>query len=99
MHDIYVKFMTWLAGEALANSDRLKTLIGGLLGAVLVKGLAGCAFCSTFITPDDATKLAMAIVGSALAMVASLTKRDVAAPGQTVAGAAVPAPVASTTAP
>lgn len=90
MHDLYVKFMTSLAGAALAHSDRLKTIIGGLASIILVHVLAGCAVCATVLTPDAVNQLSAAIGMGALALVASLTHRDVAAPGETVEGAAAP---------
>ncbi len=91
MHDLYVKFMIWAAGASLANSDRLKTVIAGFLVVGIAKLLAGCAICSTFLTPDVIDQLTKGIAGAVVLLVISLTHRDVAAPGQTVPGAAVPA--------
>jgi len=96
MHDWYVSVMGWFLGKALANSDRLKTIIAGTIAAVLTKVtgaiLIACAVCAAFITPDMVNQLSLWIAGATLAMLVSLTHRDVAAPGETVPGAAMALP-------
>ncbi len=92
MHDLYVRIMGWIAGEALANSDRLKVTIGGFLAAIALKALSGCSVCASILTPDVVNQLSAGIAVAVVSLVASLTKRDVAAPGQVVEGAATDKP-------
>ncbi len=89
MHDLYVKIVGWFLGRALANSDRLKVVVAGFIAKGLLTALAGCSVCALVLTPDLVQQLSMSIAGAVLVLVASLTSRDVAAPGQVVPGAAV----------
>lgn len=89
MNAIYTKIMSWLVGEALANSDRIRVALAGVIATLILQGLASCQVCATFLTPDKVQALSLTIAGTVVTLVLSLTHRDVAAPGETVAGAAV----------
>lgn len=90
MNFIYTKIMGWILGEALANSDRIKVIVAGAISTLILNLAATCAACQPFLTPDLVNRLSMTIAGFVVTMVASLTHRDVAAPGEVVAGAAIP---------
>ncbi len=93
---VYKKVMAWFVGEALANSDRVKTAIYTAvlapIGAVFALAIARCQPCADFLTPELATKLALGvaatIVSLGIKLIHSLDVRDVAAPGEVVEGAA-----------
>ncbi len=92
LHNIYIKLMAAVFGDAAATSDRVQAIVKGFLGIVFVEIGAGCSFCNAFLTPALADKLALVIGAGAVTLVASLTKRDIAAPGTVVAdGATAPA--------
>ena len=86
---IYQKIVGFFLGEALANSDRVKVVIAGFIGKALLTVAAGCAVCAALLTPEIVSQLTNLIAGAVVTLVAALTHRDVAAPGQTVPGAAV----------
>ena len=92
MHDLYVKFMTWVAGEALANSDRVKSLVAAGVGILLVKAIALYPPLAPFLTPENQAYLCNVIAGAAATLVVSLSVRDVGAPGQSVPNAAAGTP-------
>lgn len=98
MNTLYTKLMTWLIGEALANSDRMRVMAMGLAGVVFTRILGACPSCNMILTPDVVNAVTAAIGIAAVGMVGSLTHRDVGAAGETVPGAAV-RPVAVVTAP
>ena len=100
MNYIYTKLMSFAIGEALGNSDRVRVMAVSLAGIIFTHILAACAVCNQILTPDVVRDLTIAIGGFAVTMVASLSHRDVGAPGQEVPGAApvVPATVTGATA-
>lgn len=88
MNFIYTKLMTWILGEALAHSDRIKVAVAGFI-TTLVLNLAGsCAPCQAFLTPELVNKLSLSIAGLVVTLIAAISHRDVGAPGQVVPGAA-----------
>lgn len=93
MNWLYTQVMSWLVGEALANSDRIKVTVAGIVTAVLVQVAGACPACAPFLTPEVKAWICNAIAGAVVTLVAALSHRDVAAPGQTVDGAAVPLPL------
>jgi len=93
MNWIYGKIMSWLVGEALANSDRIKIAVFGIVSTALVQIAAACPACGSFLTPDVKSWICNAIAGAVVTLILAITHRDIAAPGQTVPGAAVDAPL------
>lgn len=92
METIYKKILTWALGEAMANSDRVKVAIGSVVGVLLVKLLAYCPACSSFLTPENQTALTQVIEGAGALLIAAFSHRDIGAPGQSVPGAAAGTP-------
>ena len=80
MHNLYIKFMTWLAGEAVAHSDRIQIAVKGGLGIIVAQILPKCSVCSSFLTPELMDKLSATIAAFAITLIASVTVRDVVAP-------------------
>lgn len=96
MNAIYTKIMGFLFGEAIANSDRIKIAVAGFVTGLIVNLTKGCSFCQTILTPEVVDLINKGIAGLVVTLIAALSKRDIAAPGQTidpVTGAA-PVPVA-----
>jgi hypothetical protein len=94
MNFIYTQFMNFLFGQAVANSDRIKVAVMGVMGMALAWFAALCTPCKMIMTPELTTFICNWIGGLAVTVILGLTHRDIAAPGQTVPGAAVPAPPA-----
>lgn len=92
MNWFYTKVMSWLFGQAIANSDRVRVAIASALSAGFLLIISKCAFCSAILTPELADKLAIAIVTLGLKMMHSLDSRDIAAPDEVVPGEAMPEP-------
>ena len=86
----YKKIMAWAVGEALANSDRVKLAIYTGLGSLLALATPACPFCPALFTPAVMQTVAAGIVALGIKLIHSLDTRDVATPGEIVAGAAIP---------
>ena len=88
MNFIYTYIMKFLVGEALANSDRMKVGVMSVVTIALTNLAGACTVCQALLTPAVVNAISVTVGGWALSMILALTKRDVAAPGQSVAGAA-----------
>lgn len=90
MNWLYSKIMSWALGEAIANSDRVKIGVVTALTALAAQLIPVCGFCPAILTPALLDKIAAAIVVLGLKLIHSLDHRDIAAPGETVVGEAIP---------
>ena len=91
-HTLLSALIKFFAGEAAANSDRIKVTLIGFIGVIITWVAASCPACQGFLTPQAATWISGTIAAYVMSLVHSLGNRDIAAPGETVPGAAVTAP-------
>lgn len=88
MNTIYKMIMSWLLGDAMAHSDRIKTAVYGSIVSALVLVAGQCSVCNAILTPDVTKLIAGIIATCTVSIIAALSHRDVGAPGQWVPGAA-----------
>lgn len=88
MDALYKKVMSYLVGEAMAHSDRIKVQVIGFVAIALLWIAHACGACGSILTPEVVTALSITIGTFVVTTVLALTQRDIAAPGQYVAGAA-----------
>lgn len=89
------RLIALVAGEAAANSDRIKVAVVGAVTATLALVGANCPVCNSILTPQVSQWIAGTIATFTVTLILSLAHRDIAAPGQVVAGAATGTPVSS----
>lgn len=87
---LYTKMMSWAFGQAIANSDRIKIGIYSALASAAAMLAPACSFCPAILTPEVLHYIAAGIVTLAIKLIHSLDHRDIAAPGETVPGEAMP---------
>lgn len=92
MDFLYKKVMEWLFGAAMANSDRVKSAVYGVITSALVLIAGRCQVCNAFLTPEVSNWIAGTIATLAVSIIAALSKRDIAAPNELVEGEALPEP-------
>jgi hypothetical protein len=88
MNKLYTKAMAFLVGDAAANSDRVKAGVISTVGIIAVQIAGACSACAMILTPAVVQNISIALGGMAVTLIAALSKRDIAVPGQSVPGAA-----------